>query len=75
MISVWDRSFIGEDVHIDEIVAAAQNLLEKPREREAAVAVRGPRFLKGEDVHVDQVVPAATTHQGTPAAPPVTFVL
>lgn len=41
-----DRSFIGEDVHIDEIVAAAQNLPENP-EREA-VAVRGPRFLKGE---------------------------
>lgn len=26
-----DRSFVSEDVHIDEIVAAAQNLLEKPR--------------------------------------------
>ena len=44
-----------------------------PEEREAAVAVRGPRILKGEDVHVYQVVPAATTHQGTPAAPLVTL--
>lgn len=46
-----------------------------PEEREAAVAVRGARFLKGEDAHVDQVVPAATTYQGNPAAHPVTFVL
>jgi hypothetical protein len=29
-----DRSFIGRDVHIDEIVAATQNLLEKPQRRE-----------------------------------------
>ena len=47
-----DRNFIGADVHIDEIVAATQNLLKNPEEREVSVAVSRLRFPEGKDAQL-----------------------
>ena len=39
-------------MHIDEIVAATQNLLKNPEEREVSVAVSRLRFPEGKDAQL-----------------------